>query len=640
MGANSYRNVFLTNLDGILQTGTSLDLAIGQIGIVDAKTNNVSTAPNFPTVRDIQIVYGTSDRKLPKGMFYSNANERSPIIPASKDIKFSALKAQKPQNMIVTLGYDGVDATKTMSPRVGKDVRVYLTLTGQPVANLVANTGNHPASLTETFDLKLPCVDECSDNCVANVDCQIVADAFIESFNTRKLPGGQFLSDYVKVTKLTHCETPSGLPTVDCQKWTLTIADTGTQDALGAVQAQYPGDKIVRKSRDGVYSTYETTLCDNIKPAAFENSANPVIPNCTTCPSGYSLVDEYTVFTIVRAGNISASTIASAYTGLIVSGSTVKLSFANGVSTFQVYVDGTSLAAQAADIVAQIGTVQSVCVLDGDGTTTAWTEGDACTKAEKTYQISLKNDQCGSTFLTQLQADYEGVGTVTLVETNSDTCTTLYQIVIESDNAICDTCDEEFYKFSKPADFNGAVWTEVQGQTGYGQTCVCGLKFESAYVQRDRKECFFEAVSYEVEPLFLYVSTNNPDFRDYSTLCNDDETFPVTLVQQAKYAQGYGSFVADQVKLSNFYFNKPWYNDPAVRDAIGYELGVDLQGYYDEYILEWTTPIAGTTNVSGFGFQHAETYEYHFYFPAGGGVEFQNAINAWLSSVQAQPLTI
>jgi len=120
MAANSYRNVFLTNLGTIPSSGTTLDLGIGELGIVNTKTNVLTSAPNFPAVRSIQIVQGTTDKKLPKGFAWDNKTWRTPEIPADPNIKFEVLPAQKAQNMIVTLGYDGVDTSKTMTPRKGK----------------------------------------------------------------------------------------------------------------------------------------------------------------------------------------------------------------------------------------------------------------------------------------------------------------------------------------------------------------------------------------------------------------------------------------------------------------------------------------------------------------------------------------
>lgn len=649
MAANSYRNVFLTNLDTIPSSGTTLDLGIGELGIVNVRTNTLTSSPNFPTVRSIQVVQGTSDKKLPKGFQMGNQTLRTPEIPASSDIKFEALKAQKLQNMIVTLGYDGVDSSKTMAPRQGKDVRLFITLTGQPIANLVANTGNHPAAITETFDLILPCVDECSDSCGANVDCNAVADAIIKQVSERKTIGGIQLVDgvngesgFLKLTKLIDCTTPSGLVVNECSTYELVVADLGDNIALGKVQAQYPGRTVTRASRTGIYSTYEVTC--GAQPSAFTDTEPVAIPNCVTCPSGWTLVEEAYVYVATKAGD-QAATAASGATGYVTGSGKILVAFDGVKTVVQFYSTSSDLATVAASIptfgVTAEGTVQAVCEPDSP-TTTAWTtSGKVCGKAEKVYQLSLTNACDGTSKLAELQAIY-GDG-VTLVENNTTTCTSLFHLTVESEQTCvdCADIDSQFFTFVKPQNYGISIWTEVAGQSSvYGTGCVCGVKFESAYVARDRKECFFQDVSAEIEPLFIYVSTTNPDFRDYSTLCNDDEAFPVTLLQTAQYRQGWGSVIAEQVKLSNFYFNNPWFSEPAVRDAVGYELGVDLQGYYDQYTLTWKAPISFGANVSGFGLSQFEQYEFSFYLPQGEGTNFANAINAWLASVGAETASI
>lgn len=637
MAANSYRNVFLSNIGTIPSTGAgTLSLGIGEIGIFDARTNLATTTPNFPVTRSIQIIQGTTSKLLPQGMLYGNQSWRSPEIPAGTRVVATGLKGQRPQNMIVTLGYDGVDTTKTMAPSSGKPVRVYLTLTGQPIANLVGGTGNHPAQVTETFDLQLPCVTDCIDNCSATVDCNVVSDNLIKLVNERKLPGGQLLSKYVKATKLLSCTSPSGVATTSCRKWTLTIADTGDNLALGIVQASYPTLVITRDVYSAPYSTYIATICPSSQPATFQSSQSPVIPNCTTCPSGYTYVAQLWIYTVQRpdAGTAGAlTTLKSDYSDT----AAFRLNYANGTSTYEIHKSiATVPTAVGADIVIFVGTIQNNCILSGVGVPTAWTIGDACTKATKVYQVTVADTVCGDNLLADLQAEY-GSG---VYISASGLCTHQYRLTITSDNASCETCDEQSYTFTTPAPFRGSIWALMPGQTGEGTSCVCGVKFESAYVARDRAECYFDDVSYEVEPLFLYVSSNDPDFRDYSVLCNDLETFPVTLIQQAKYAQGYGSFVADQYKQSRFYFNNPWYHEPVVRDAIGYQLGVGLQSYYDQIILEWRVPFTGAGNFSGFGITQFEQYEFTFYFPAGQSVTFVNALNSWLVSNGNEPVSV
>jgi hypothetical protein len=633
MATQPYRNAFITNLGSIPSTGSTYDLGDFQIGVFDARTYQAVTAPSYPTNNAIIIAWGRDARSFPMGIGLTNETPKSLPIKASSIKSWVGNKSQAPQNMIVRIGYDGVDATKTLSLQEGKDMNFYLTLSGAPIGNLLgASSTTHYNTLTEAFTIQLPCTDECADNCGALVDCNVVADAMIDAISKRKTIGGELLSKYVRASKVVSCDTPSGYATVDCTEFTLVVADAGNQEALGRVQAQYIGTAVSRLSRSGIYSTYKLVVCDSSTPTAFDSSVTPTIPNCTTCPSGYTLVDGLYAYTVTRTDDgtpTALATFKTNYTATAEENTAIRLSRAFGTSTYEIYSTSATLAAATAgDVVTLLGDVQAVCTQD-TATSIAWTEGVTCTRALQSYSISLKNNVCGDGFLTELQAAYNGIGTVTQGTTNTGTCTTQYFIEIESDNVYCDDCSDPTYTFTAPQPFNGSIWTLVATDvTGVG--CVCGVQLESAYVQRDRKECFFEAVSYEVEPLFISVSSKNPNDMDYSELCSSD--FPVTVVQGVKYAKGYGSSVlSERVVLSNFYFNRNWNSDPATRDAMGYELGIDLQGYYDEYVLTYTSEVGNSGMASGFGHSQFEEHSLTVYFPAGQGSSFVNAINAFVS---------
>jgi len=633
MATQPYRRAFITNLDGIATTGSTYNLGDFEIGIFDAKNYQAVTAPSYPTTNAIIIAQGVDDRKFPMGIALTNETRKTPVIKATNIKSWVANKSQKPQNMIIRMGFDGVDTSKTLTVKEGKYMSFYLTMSGAPIGNLLgASSTTHYNTYTEAFTIQTPCLDDCSDNCGASVDCNLLADSIIDEVNKRKTIGGELLSKYVRASKITSCDTPSGYPTVNYVKWSLTVADLGNQVALGRVQAQYPLYTVTRTSRDGVYSTYEMVIIDGTTPANYDTSVTPVIPNCTTCPSGYTLVSGLYAYTVTRTdtGNASALTTFKAdYASTTEEATAIRLSYALGTSTYEVYSSSATLAASiAGDVVTLIGDVQAVCT-QNTATSIPWTEGSTCTKAKQSYSISLKNDSCGNGFLSELQDAYEGIGTVTQGSTNTGTCTTQYFIEIESDNIYCDDCTDATYTFTKPQPFNGSIWSLVATDTT-GVGCVCGVQFESAYVQRERKECFFDAVSYEVEPLFIAVSSKNPEDIDYSELCEND--FPVTIVQGVKYAKGYGSTVlSERVKLSNFYFNRNWSTDPAERDAMGYELGIDLQGYYDEFVLTFVSEVPNAGMASGFGHSQYEEYSLTVYFPAGQGVDFVNAINAFVS---------
>lgn len=130
--------------------------------------------------------------------------------------------------------------------------------------------------------------------------------------------------------------------------------------------------------------------------------------------------------------------------------------------------------------------------------------------------------------------------------------------------------------------------------------------------------------------MFIQVSTFNNDANDFSSLC--EETVPVTVVQNVKYPFGFGRQITDRVIESNFYFNKRWAKNPAERDAFGYQLGIDLNGYYDQYILEYEIVPAEASSISGLGNSRTQAFELSVFYSEGTGGDFENVISAFAAN--------
>jgi hypothetical protein len=639
---NSYRYVFAASTSTIPVSGTTVDLGIGEIGVFDGKTFQ---ATNGVTAKSILIAQGTPDTVWPHGVAKSNHTYKTDVIKGSAVKSWKKVNGKKGSGMQITMGYDGVDTTKNLTVKQGKSFTYWVTMSGPAIANLLGDSPKtHYAVWTEQFTVQLPCVSECVDNCGDVVDPNVVADAAIDQFNNRKMIGGQYITDYVKVTKLVSCETPSGLPSgTTYYIYDLTIADAGDQAALGAVQAQYPGVTVKRVKRDGLLSTYEVIV--TAKPADYEYSPSPVLQACDTCPSGcpsgYTLVEATDEWIITRnnAGfDLSVTSpsgktafvdaIVADYTALTPTG--VFLSYTATAGSVKIYVPtGSDVTALGSDSIVKVATNQAICTPDeGLTITTEWVSCKECTTAKKTFTLTVANDciNTPSGLLDEIQAIYGD--TVTISGYNALTCTTQFSLDVES-NKDCEKCADIEWKFETPAPFKGLVWTEVQGEN-YGTDCNVGLKFESVYEQRKAKECFLKQVAYEFEPLFITVSTRNPDPNDYSVLCETD--VPVTLVKNVEYPKGVGRVVADQVIASNFQYNQPWRKNAAERDAFEYELGIDLQGIYDQYILEFQTFPNEATAVSGFGTSQVQTFELSVFFPVGTGTAYETVVSAFVAS--------
>ena len=607
--------IFVATTGNLLQSGTTTDLGIGQLGIFSVPSYQAQTLPQFPAVRSIQIVQGTSDEPLNVGTFQGNSSDKTPVIEARKITGLKTKKADKAQNGIVYMGFNGENGeTLTLAP--GETKKFWVRLSGTAINYLKGGTGDYHV---QEFTVHSDCVDACSDACGAQLPCTTVSDLVIKTIAETKFLGAIPFNKYVKTTPITECTTPSGFVTTTVDVWQVTVADLGDQKALGLVQSQYPGVKVTRESRVGVYSTYQ--IIQDAQPTAL-STAITVIPNCSDCPSGATSVDAAFAYTATKSG-IQVASAASGATGYVAN-SGIVLENSGGQTVIQFYSTEDTLATIAASIptfvVAYIGEVQALCEVPGDDF--PWTDVGDCEIASTTFTIILSAPECGGTLLTDLQAIY-GSG-VSLVDNNTDSCTAKYALTVTSDES-CVDCGDQSFTFTAPAPFNGVSWVEADGDVT-GEGCLCGVKFESAYVSRKRAACYFDNVPYVTEPIFIEVSQYPFDQLDYAELC--ENSWAISVTQSAKYNAGSGNFIADFEKLSKYYFNKPWYSDAAARDVLGYEFNTEFDQYYDQIVLEFDVE-----QPKGYASSTSErSYEWSIYVPTGQGTELVNALNAFVTS--------
>src|SRR5688500_12431910 len=134
-----YERHMVSNISALLPAGNTLaDLAVGQLGIFDAKTNLSVTAPTYAANKTIYIAQGTPDRSnFPEGAMVPNITRRTHNIQGKKLISLRTKKASRGQTEIVTLGNTGVALdTKTLTAKPGSTFYYWVRLTGEPILNL------------------------------------------------------------------------------------------------------------------------------------------------------------------------------------------------------------------------------------------------------------------------------------------------------------------------------------------------------------------------------------------------------------------------------------------------------------------------------------------------------------------------
>lgn len=649
-----YERHMVSNIPALLPAGLTLaDLGVGQIGIFDAKTNKSVTAPTYAVNKAIYIAQGTPDHSnFPEGAGVPNVYRKSHVISGKKIQKLYGKKANRGLNEIVTLGFDGVDTTKTLSAKPGETFYYYVRLTGDPIFNLNPDKSKGVIIIGA---VQMPCADECSDNC-GTVSCDIISNAIVADWNTKLLVGGDKVSKFVKATPLIACQ-PTYVNTC-YDTCTLSVPDNGTQFDLGQVQAQFPGAfTLSRQNGVTVYGLKDSTgTC----PSAFVSPEIVKTTDCASCDSG-TLVHAFNNFEVKVATTTGADQSSTINAELITGGfpttttTTTLVNFDAAVGVNIYAVTTTDLTKTGANIISVLAAaVTPVAVLEANfigetpttcviaGTSYSWTKDTSktCCVFEGTYKITLKDSVCGTDWSAQITADYisSGFATNLTVSSAGINCTHEYTIDVYS-TCVAQGCSPDLVTFPDVPAFNGEDWTFVSLVTSAPApttSCACGVQFESVYVPRVTKEATFDQFAYQTDFVHIEVSSHNPDWRS-TDLC---ETDPVaTRIQNGAYPNGNGQAVSRLEKQDRMYDMDYFYMSPVLREAFDFYFETKFDQYYDQVGLEYV--LSYSSNL-GFGQTDNDTYIQYVWLPEGQTGALTAALNGYVASalIDVDPIII
>ena len=373
----------------------------------------------------------------------------------------------------------------------------------------------HTRGLDREYYIDPACVGDCEDPCGTEACTRIQASVMSQILNDKwnRIP----ITALMKATTITSCtpaQTLTGL--VSYTYWCISQCDEGTATSLGLIQAQYPTLSIDRTKREGAISTYRFIQpTADAAPAALSNAALTAIPNCNTCPAGYTYTpdqnvyevkvpcggaapallgqtaaillskgtewDSYQVFT--SQVNTVAATVAAAEGKTV----TTVTSVQNATGTHiidtrqngQLNSNGAHINHEALrndvetqstrefETVTGVGTTclsvictgvaRDTCILTTP-TTAAWATCGTCQRAPKVYQITLKDPTCTTPTdrLADLMASYPGL-VITMPITG--TCAHTYQTTVYS-NCFNEPCSMSELHWVRPESFEGISWEE------------------------------------------------------------------------------------------------------------------------------------------------------------------------------------
>lgn len=439
MGLNrAFDRSFFVIGGNVKTSGSSFNLAKGQLALVDRSITTANGAAVVGTTagkpkgkKDFVLRCGIVQKEPNRS--YSDKDESTMPFSLNEVVGLKVTAPETTEHIVdeVIIGYNGMDANTAFSFNTGDAYfRLSLELTG----GAVAYRGGKGDSEIVNINVEVPECDpfnncaECSE-CDA-VDCKAITLEAIERLKRKQLTGGMTVDQLVDITPVFSCDTPADPTEVAWNYYCLEVCDTGTDEALALVQAQYDVP-VIRTNRVGSTSTYQILQSSLVAaPSNYSQTIASIIKGCADCPVGWTEYPGGVLYAITLEDNgvdqsaaIDADIATAAPTITVVDGA-VKSGNSAGVGYYTMLLSRELTAAEFAAYIGidaltatatldAVGEVASICG-DDTVTATAWTACGTCNVAEDTYTIVLPDDGCGNDRLAELNANYDA--TVTIVQ--------------------------------------------------------------------------------------------------------------------------------------------------------------------------------------------------------------------------------
>lgn len=399
---------FFTLNGNVLTSGGAKNLAKGQFTIVDSEkagANGAVVVTNFAGMPD-STVYAMRLGKspLPKNRTVYDSKPYSSQLFTIKDLvsvkgNFPQVTEQQFDELLI--GYDGLNANTAITLEEGMSVPFDLELYGDHISY---QSGGEKCYLVKIHFGK--------EKGETNQD---MVRRAVERLKQQTLPGGVPITEMVDITTVDSSNPP--LAGTSYTFSDLAVVDEGDSNALAIVQAQYPQYKVVVKMRSGlttIYSILHPTASS--LPAFNKVVSSAYIKNCADCAAGYTELAGGFVYSVtIEDDGIDLTTTVDDLPGFV-TGTAIRQGVRDGRGLYTIVTDDALTQAEIAAYVATagvkttatielLGEVKDVCS-DVDTITIAWTNVEVCYAQADSYNLQLKDNDCGESRLTELRAYY------------------------------------------------------------------------------------------------------------------------------------------------------------------------------------------------------------------------------------------
>jgi hypothetical protein len=633
---------FPPSIEGnVRTTGKSTTLGVGEIAFVDISK---TTKDGVKILSDFTSLSPTSKLAIRMGepndyISRSEDNKAISTIPFKiKDVSNIYVDAPERAGVLVddfVIGFNG-EAGSEIDLNSAENEVIELTLKGDLMGMIGLPDRKHVARVNLTAPIEG----------TKNTDWtmhELVENAYLELKNY-KLPGNIPITDYVDVM-LVNSENPETLPGTASTFYSLVLEDEGTTSDLGKVQAQYPEldvKKLKWESGKTTYSVIGTSL-----PSAYQAKADFALKGCDSCPSGYTTISQGAVYEVVIEdldGDTPAEQLAKVQAIPGATANTAVLNATDGdVNTYSVVLDNVLTDAEIATFITANETATITLISEDVAdlcksavpSSVAWVAGESCNSTTETYTITLADDKCGNSRLTELQGAYPNL---TITEVSDANCQRVYSTTVNT-SLVCEECSPIFrdiFESEEPSPYDNVAWKKAPKT--YSATAKMGIRVRGKRAQIGGSELMRDDMIFFDGSVEISLVGGYPTYTNESYLAGTNERFTVKYFSRKADAQNLGGNLRKYEEEAQMHFR-------GRGRYVGNNYGKLVNGQetrlnpFDQYIT-YSITIAPHKIESNFLQPQNGAFTYHFTLPLGKQEAFESVVNklasaAGLPQVQA-----
>jgi hypothetical protein len=546
---------------GVVKTGAfkaNSKLPLGHIGLVLQSTDGLTfidplTLGNRKIQKNkLSLVRGLNSRAGTRPFEKSMPIAKMEFLGIDQPIPYKTAEA--------TVGFNGINSDtisfsggthQTFSFRFWGES---LTMLGIPSNQVDINYSFVPLKGTES--------DCGADACEAVACTPIVEEGIIGLLNYKIGSGDLTVGDFATIKPIYDTECAPTLPTDLVSYYTLAKCDTGSDADLAELQASVTNanayGSVERISRVGGTSTYKVATTNGAVPAAnFTPKDATFLKGCAACPAGFTTLPAGHVYYVRLEDNGVAvggtvETLANA-----VAGSATRIASDGDLGIYNVLLTAQLSETDRATFItanptAQVGyegfEEKGLCKSPA-GTPVTWTAAGTANIGTQTYRIIVKDTECGTTRLAELQAAYPEL-TITEVAESDSHCRRIYETSVKT-NVVVEGCDTfELIQSSAPSDYMGESWYKI-ASAAPSADCKCGFTIKMKDIKFFPPICLSDGVGSIKPELNITVSKSIPT--DAGNIANMESTqTPSISHEKGSIGTGWGTDFIGAENTANF----------------------------------------------------------------------------------------